>query len=45
MGYLLGFLVAVFFAGFFDYDKNIIKNFLKLTIATSFIYIIGMVVA
>ena len=42
MGYLIGFLVAVFFAGKFNYDNNLIKNFLKLTFATSFIYILGM---
>ena len=43
MGYLIGFLVAVFFAGKFNYSKNLITNFLKLTFATSFIYILGMV--
>ena len=43
MGYLIGFLVAVFFAGKFNYDNNLIKNFLKLTVATSFIYILGMI--
>ena len=42
MGYLIGFLVAVFFAGKFEYDNNLFKNFLKLTFATSFIYILGM---
>ena len=42
MGYLLGFLVAVYISGKFDYDSNIIKNFLKLLLATSFIYILGM---
>ena len=42
MGYLIGFLVAVFFAGYFNYDKNIFKNFIKLTFATSFIYFFGM---
>ena len=42
MGYLLGFLVAVFFAGKFNYDNNLIKNFIKLSFATSFIYILGM---
>jgi len=42
MGYLLGFLVAVYFSGKFFYDNNIIKNFLKLFFATSFIYILGM---
>ena len=43
MGYLIGFLVAVFLAGKFNYDNNLIKNFFKLTFATSFIYILGMV--
>ena len=42
MGYLFGFLVAVYFSGKFVYDNNIIMNFLKLFFATSFIYIIGM---
>ena len=43
MGYLVGFLIAVFFAGKFQYNNNLIINFLKLTFATSFIYILGMV--
>tara|TARA_B100001059_G_scaffold203067_1_gene211419 strand:- start:286 stop:837 length:552 start_codon:yes stop_codon:yes gene_type:complete len=42
MGYLLGFLVAVYISGKFIYDNNLIKNFLKLFLATSFIYILGM---
>ena len=42
MGYLIGFLVAVFFAGKFIYRDNIIINFLKLTFATSFIYLFGI---
>ena len=42
MGYLIGFLVATFLAGKFNFDNNLIKNFLKLTFATSFIYILGM---
>jgi len=42
MGYLLGFLVAVYISGKFNYDSNIIKNFLKLLMATSFIYILGI---
>ena len=42
MGYLLGFLVAVYFSGRFIYDNNLIINFLKLLLATSFIYILGM---
>ena len=43
MGYLIGFLVAVFLAGKFNYSKNLITNFLKLTFATSVIYLLGMV--
>ena len=42
MGYLIGFLVAVFFAGIFNFNNNHVLNFLKLTFATSFIYILGM---
>ena len=43
MGYLLGFLIAVFISGKFIYDENLLKNFLKLFLATSFIYILGMI--
>ena len=42
MGYLIGFIVATFFAGKFNYNNNLINNFLKLTFATSFIYILGI---
>ena len=42
MGYLIGFLVAVYISGKFNYDNNLLKNFLKLTLATGFIYILGM---
>ena len=42
MGYLLGFLITAYFAGSFNYSKNIFVNFFKLTFATSFIYIIGI---
>ena len=42
MGYLIGFLVAVYISGKFNYDNNLIKNFLKLMLATSLIYILGM---
>ena len=42
MGYLIGFLVAVFFAGKFNYNKNLLSNFFKLTFATSFIYLLGV---
>jgi len=43
MGYLTGFLVTVFLAGYFNYNKNIFLNFIKITFATSFIYIFGMI--
>ena len=42
MGYLIGFLVAVYISGKFNYDNNLLKNFLKLMLATSLIYILGM---
>ena len=42
MGYLIGFLIAVYFAGKFSFNKNLVINFLKLTFATSFIYILGV---
>ena len=42
MGYLLGFLVAVYISGKFIYDNNLVKNFFKLLLATSFIYILGI---
>ena len=41
-GYLIGFLITVFIAGKFNYNNNVIKNFFKLTFATSFIYVLGM---
>ncbi len=43
MGYLIGFLVAVFFSGKFNYNENFILNFFKLTVSTSFIYIFGII--
>ena len=42
MGYLVGFVIAVYLAGKFVYDNNLIKTFFKLTFATSFIYFFGM---
>ena len=42
MGYLIGFLVAVFFAGKFNYNNNLVLNFIKLSFAISFIYLLGM---
>ena len=43
MGYLVGFLAAVYFAGSFKYDKGLINTFLKLTFSVSFIYILGII--
>jgi len=42
MGYLIGFMVTAFLAGYFKYEKNILKNFIKIVFATSFIYVLGM---
>jgi len=43
MGYLVGFLIAVYFAGLFKYDKGLIDIFLKLIFSVSFIYILGII--
>ena len=43
MGYLIGFLFAVYFAGSFKYDKGPINIFLKLIFSVSFIYIFGLI--
>jgi len=43
MGYLIGFLIAVYFAGLFKYDKGIINTFLKLIFSVSFIYVLGLI--
>ena len=43
MGYLIGFLFAVYFAGSFKYDKRPINTFLKLIFSVSFIYILGLI--
>ena len=42
MGYLVGFVIAVYFAGKFNYDDNLFKTFFKLTFAISFIYLFGL---
>ena len=42
MGYLIGFLFTVFLVGYFKFSSNLVTNFIKLTFATSFIYIFGM---
>ncbi len=43
MGYLLGFLIAVYFAGSFKYEKSLINNLIKLIFSVSFIYILGLI--
>ena len=43
MGYLIGFLFAVYFAGLFKYDKGLLDTFIKLIFSVSFIYILGMI--
>ena len=43
MGYLIGFLVAVYFSGLFKYEKGIINTFVKLIFAVSFIYMLGLI--
>ncbi len=43
MGYLIGFLGAVYFAGLFSYDKGIVNTFAKLLFSVSFIYILGII--
>ena len=43
MGYLIGFLIAVYIAGLFKYDKGMINTFLKLIFSVSFIYILGII--
>jgi len=42
MGYLIGFLFATFLAGYFNFKVNIFYTFLKLIIAVSVIYILGI---
>ena len=43
MGYLVGFLIAVYLAGFFKYTNNFFKNLIKLIFSVSFIYLLGMI--
>ena len=42
MGYLIGFLFAVFFIGYFNLKTNYLFIFSTLLIAVSFIYILGL---
>jgi biotin transport system substrate-specific component len=41
MGYLIGFLSAVFFAGYFNLKDNIFIIFIKLVFSVSTIYLFG----
>ena len=43
MGYLIGFLFAVFFAGYLNMKKNIFLIFTKLIFSVSIIYIFGAI--
>ena len=42
MGYLVGFLFTVYFAGFFKFNKNLFIKFLQLIFSVSFIYVLGV---
>ena len=42
MGYLIGFVFASFLAGYLKYNSNIVLIFIKLTLSTSIIYILGI---
>jgi biotin transport system substrate-specific component len=41
MGYLIGFLFTVYFAGSFNFSKNLFIKFFQLSFSISFIYILG----
>ena len=43
MGYLIGFLAAVYLTGFFTFNNNFFKNFAKLLFSVSFIYLLGLI--
>jgi len=43
MGYLIGFLAAVYSSGMFKYNKGLINTFIKLIFSVSFIYIFGLI--
>tara|TARA_B110000305_G_scaffold129107_1_gene144440 strand:+ start:51 stop:605 length:555 start_codon:yes stop_codon:yes gene_type:complete len=42
MGYLIGFLFTVYFAGSFNFNKNLFVKFFQLLFSLSFIYIFGI---
>ena len=43
MGYLIGFLAAVFISGYLNYQKSFIIIFINLTLSVSVIYVLGIV--
>ena len=43
MGYLIGFIFACFLAGYFKYNSNYFRNFLKILVSTSIIYFFGII--
>ena len=42
MGYLIGFIFAAMISGLFNYSNNIVKNFSKLVLSVSVIYLFGI---
>ncbi len=42
MGYLIGFLIATFLAGYFKFEGNLLNIFIKLLISVSTIYVLGV---
>ena len=42
MGYLIGFLFTVYFAGSINFSRNLFVKFLQLVFSVSFIYIFGI---
>ena len=43
MGYLLGFIVAVYVAGKFNFNKNYLLNFIKIFFSVLPIYVLGLI--
>ena len=43
MGYLLGFIIAVYLAGKFTFNKNYLLNFIKIVFSVLPIYVLGLI--
>lgn len=43
MGYLLGFIIAIYLAGKFNFNKNYLFNFIKIVFSVLPIYILGLI--